>query len=142
MHAVRALALLVLVTMQHALAVAGHIWLLEPPPVRWGHPTKSFEYSSSSSSSSSAGADDTLVGCTNTWAKVSDLEVAACCRYEVTRQPVTSLRGAVPGFVNGTLYHAVSPLHAPPPRVTLHAMTTHPVLTSGSRYCVFGRRCS
>ena len=33
--------------------------------------------------------------------------MAACCRYRVERQPVLALRGAVPAFVNGTLYHAV-----------------------------------
>jgi hypothetical protein len=46
-------------------------------------------------------------GCTADWASLTDPAVRACCRYQVTRQPVTSLRGAVPSFVNGTLYHAV-----------------------------------
>eukprot|EP01045_Picozoa_sp_COSAG04_P006471 COSAG04_NODE_318_length_16973_cov_3.695034_13_plen_265_part_01 len=46
-------------------------------------------------------------GCTADWATTSDPAVAACCRYRVERQPVLALRGAVPAFVNGTLYHAV-----------------------------------
>ena len=45
--------------------------------------------------------------CTADWQTLADPAVRACCRYQVTRQPVTALRGAVPDYVNATLYHAV-----------------------------------
>jgi hypothetical protein len=86
------------------LPTAAHYYPLLPPPPQWGGgsaPDRAAEPRSPRASAAWAAE------CTNDWATAHDPAVGACCRYRVDRQPVMALRGAVPSFVNRTLYHAV-----------------------------------